>query len=287
MANTSVLETALGETPVGRLLPPHDLRVQPDANRLGGGLRGRGQQRGQPRVRAGRVGGPRRRRPLRREHGRLARRDRDGAGALSHCGRGAQRPACSSTASRARAPRLPAVRRCSASRWPCPCAAISAASCACATPTSSPWTWTATGAVICCTCPPHSDQYGYFTPTRRADEAVNYSVRPAQQGWGFTYAEVELDRGEDPRIDLVGDGTHYKMWDVNNDHLVDVVRTTGTVMQTWMNLGWAEGGEGRFGQAAFNSRAGRGRCPRRPSRRASCTTATQWTSPTPRCAWPT
>jgi YD repeat-containing protein len=104
--------------------------------------------------------------------------------------------------------------------------------------------------------PPHSDQYGYFTPTRRADEAVNYSVRPAQQGWGFTYAEVELDRGEDPRIDLVGDGTHYKMWDVNNDHLVDVVRTTGTVMQTWMNLGWAEGGEGRFGQAAFNSTSG-------------------------------
>jgi RHS repeat-associated protein len=104
---------------------------------------------------------------------------------------------------------------------------------------------------------PRLHSYGYFTPTREADETVSYSVRPAQQGWGFTYAEVELDRvGDDPRIDLVRDGTHYKMWDVNNDHLVDVVRTTGTVMQTWMNLGWAEGGEGRFGQATFNETSG-------------------------------
>ena len=100
-------------------------------------------------------------------------------------------------------------------------------------------------------------QYGYFTPTRQADETVGYSVRPAQQGWGFTYAEVELEHvGADPRIDLVADGTHYKMWDVNNDHLVDVVRTTGTAMQTWMNLGWAPGGEGRFGQAVFNDSTG-------------------------------
>ncbi|MBK8591845.1 MAG: VCBS repeat-containing protein [Sandaracinaceae bacterium] len=104
---------------------------------------------------------------------------------------------------------------------------------------------------------PRLHSYGYFTPTREADETVRHSVRPAQQGWGFTYAEVELDRvGDDPRIDLVRDGTHYKMWDVNNDHLVDVVRTTGTAMQTWMNLGWAEGGEGRFGQATFNEASG-------------------------------
>ncbi|MCA9574635.1 MAG: SpvB/TcaC N-terminal domain-containing protein [Polyangiales bacterium] len=104
---------------------------------------------------------------------------------------------------------------------------------------------------------PRLDRYGYFTPTRRADEEVDYSVRPAQQGWGFTYAEVELDNvGDDPRIDLVRDGAHYKMWDVNNDHLVDVVRTTGTVMQTWMNLGWAPGGEGRFGQAIYNEGSG-------------------------------
>ncbi|MBK7152408.1 MAG: VCBS repeat-containing protein [Sandaracinaceae bacterium] len=100
---------------------------------------------------------------------------------------------------------------------------------------------------------PRLDRYGYFTPTRRPDEEVAYSVRPADQGWGFTYAEVRLNHvGDDPRIDLVRDGTHYKMWDVNNDHLVDVVRTTGTSMQTWMNLGWAPDGEGRFGQAVFN-----------------------------------
>jgi len=35
---------------------------------------------------------------------------------------------------------------------------------------------------------------------------------------------------------------------VNGDHRVDVVRTTGTQMQQWLNLGGYAGGEGRFGQ---------------------------------------
>lgn len=99
---------------------------------------------------------------------------------------------------------------------------------------------------------PRLDSYGYFTPTRLSDEATGGSTSVADQGWGFTYAEVDLEVGTDPRIDFVRDGTHYKVWDVNGDHLIDVVRTTGTVMQTWMNLGWVTGDEGQFGQASWD-----------------------------------
>ena len=96
---------------------------------------------------------------------------------------------------------------------------------------------------------PRLDRYGYFTPARtNADQVTS----PARQGWRWTYARVDLPTvGDDPRIDFVRDGTYYRVFDVNNDHLIDVVRTTGTVMQTWLNLGWVEGGDGRFGQATW------------------------------------
>ena len=96
---------------------------------------------------------------------------------------------------------------------------------------------------------PRRDRYGFFAPTRAPAAASEPNV--AAQGWRFTYGEVDLGRGVDPRVDFVRDGTHYKVWDVNGDHLIDVVRTTGTAMQTWLNLGWTPGGEGRFGQARW------------------------------------
>lgn len=101
---------------------------------------------------------------------------------------------------------------------------------------------------------PRYDRYGYFTPTRSVDDAgAAPSVSPSSQGWSFTYAQVQLPRDDDdPRIDLLRDGQHVRMLDVNNDHLIDAVRTTGTVMQTWLNLGWTPGGEGRFGTASWN-----------------------------------
>ncbi|MDH5492706.1 MAG: hypothetical protein OEY14_12205, partial [Myxococcales bacterium] len=95
---------------------------------------------------------------------------------------------------------------------------------------------------------PRLDSYGYFTATR-APDAEDAEVSPAAQGWRFSYAEVDLPLGTDPRVDFVRDGTHYRVLDVNGDHLIDIVRTTGTVMQTWLNLGWVPGGEGKFGQA--------------------------------------
>ena len=83
---------------------------------------------------------------------------------------------------------------------------------------------------------PRLRTYGWFTPTRGPDDG---SASPADQGWRFSYAEVQLPASDtDPRIDLGHDSTHLQTLDVNNDHLIDVVRTSGTVMQTWLNLGW-------------------------------------------------
>ena len=98
---------------------------------------------------------------------------------------------------------------------------------------------------------PRLDQYGWFAPVRTN---TNSTVFPTQQGWRFAYARVQLPQGDlDPRVDFAGDPTHFKVFDVNNDHLVDIVRTTGTAMQTWLNLGWLEGGEGRFGSATHGA----------------------------------
>src|SRR5690606_27857696 len=69
------------------------------------------------------------------------------------------------------------------------------------------------------------------------------------QDWTVVYSQVRLEQvGGDPRIDFVNDGTHHRVLDVNGDGLIDVVKTTGTEMQTWLNLGFVPGGEGRFGQ---------------------------------------
>jgi hypothetical protein len=102
---------------------------------------------------------------------------------------------------------------------------------------------------------PRRTTYGWFTPTRGVD-AATAEVSPARQSWRFSYAEVNLPRGVlDPRIDLDRDSAHIRTFDVNNDHLVDVVRTTGTSIQTWLNLGWLPGGEGRFGSATYTGAA--------------------------------
>jgi RHS repeat-associated protein len=96
---------------------------------------------------------------------------------------------------------------------------------------------------------PRLSTYGWFTPTRAADpDDAAARISPASQGWRWSYAEVDLPSGDlDPRIDLGRDGARIQTLDVNGDHLVDVLRTTGTVMQTWLNLGWLPGGDGRFG----------------------------------------
>ncbi len=98
---------------------------------------------------------------------------------------------------------------------------------------------------------PRVAEYSYFMPTRAPAGDIE-EVSPALQGWRFTRIPVELPRGEqDPRIDFGRDGTFFKVADVDNDHLIDVVRTSGTVMQTWLNLGRYPGGDGLFGTASW------------------------------------
>ncbi|MFH0899442.1 MAG: toxin TcdB middle/N-terminal domain-containing protein, partial [Pseudomonadota bacterium] len=97
---------------------------------------------------------------------------------------------------------------------------------------------------------PRLAQYGFFAPVRNGDDSA---VRPSEQGWKWKYLAKTLPTSDnDPRIDFTGEGGRIKVFDVNKDHLVDVVRTTGTGMQTWLNLGWLPGGNGRFGSYRFD-----------------------------------
>ncbi|MDH5646215.1 MAG: hypothetical protein OEZ01_09420 [Candidatus Heimdallarchaeota archaeon] len=98
---------------------------------------------------------------------------------------------------------------------------------------------------------PRLRNYGYYTPTRAPDLGAP-EVSPRLQEWAWAKRNVVLPDGQlDPRIDFGSDSERIKLVDVNNDHLVDVVRTTGTVMQTFLNLGWVPGGDGRFGSAQY------------------------------------
>ncbi|UJR84875.1 SpvB/TcaC N-terminal domain-containing protein [Sandaracinus amylolyticus] len=98
---------------------------------------------------------------------------------------------------------------------------------------------------------PRQRTYGWFAPTRTPSREGEFS--PAAQGWQWSYEQITLPQTDaDPRIDLGRDGQHIQVLDVNNDHLIDVVRTTGTEIQTWLNLGWLDRGEGRFGSYAWS-----------------------------------
>ncbi|MFO0685594.1 MAG: SpvB/TcaC N-terminal domain-containing protein [Sandaracinus sp.] len=108
---------------------------------------------------------------------------------------------------------------------------------------------------------PRVRSYGWFAPTRESDPAGAAQVSPADQGWRWTYATIDLPSTDlDPRIDFGRDSSHFEILDVNQDHLVDVIRSTGTSIQTWLNLGWiperdAQGrgvGDGRFGTASYS-----------------------------------
>jgi RHS repeat-associated protein len=99
---------------------------------------------------------------------------------------------------------------------------------------------------------PRRTTYGFFSPTRTFDPPPA-AVSPAEQGWQFSYAAVELPPTVDPRIDFGADSPFLRAFDVNNDHLIDIVRTTGTSLQTWLNLGWLPGGSGKFGNASYDA----------------------------------
>lgn len=99
---------------------------------------------------------------------------------------------------------------------------------------------------------PRAQSYSYFTPTRGPDGAVP-PVSPAHQLWRYSRVPVSLSDGDiDPRVDFGRDGRFFKAVDVDNDHLIDLVRTTGSNMQTWLNLGRYPEGDGLFGSANWD-----------------------------------
>jgi RHS repeat-associated protein len=96
---------------------------------------------------------------------------------------------------------------------------------------------------------PRTAEYGYFTPTLAPGGGSAPS--PADEGWQWTWVE-SVGTEVDARLNLARDGLSIERLDVNADGLFDVMRTTGTGIQTWLNLGLLPGGEGRFGSASWN-----------------------------------
>ncbi|MCU0682762.1 MAG: hypothetical protein MUF34_11025, partial [Polyangiaceae bacterium] len=100
---------------------------------------------------------------------------------------------------------------------------------------------------------PKQSSYGYFVV---GHDPARASVSPADQGIELAYVPVTLPPGTlDPRIDLAADRASIRAFDANNDGLVDLVRTGGSVLQTWLNLGNLPGGDGRYGSARFEGGA--------------------------------
>jgi RHS repeat-associated protein len=99
---------------------------------------------------------------------------------------------------------------------------------------------------------PRSRNYGYFVLSKEPTRTAR-GYDPIR-GWSFAHVTNLLPAGvTDPRIDLGSDSETIKTFDVNTDGLIDVVRTSGQRMQTWLNLGRHDGGEGRFGSARWQA----------------------------------
>jgi RHS repeat-associated protein len=78
-----------------------------------------------------------------------------------------------------------------------------------------------------------------------------YSPRNIAGTWNWVGRTVDTADGLSPKIDLGRDASETRVLDVNFDGLVDVVRTTGTEIQTFLALGRYPGGNGRFGRGDF------------------------------------
>ena len=73
--------------------------------------------------------------------------------------------------------------------------------------------------------------------------------------WRWIGREVTTSDNLDARIDFGTDAEEIRVFDVDGDGLVDVVRTTGTTLQVWFALGRYPGGDGRFGSATWTSKS--------------------------------
>ncbi len=70
-------------------------------------------------------------------------------------------------------------------------------------------------------------------------------------GWSMVGRAVANAANQSPHLDFGDDTPDINVLDVNGDGLVDVVRATGTEMQTFFSLGRYPGGDGNFGSATW------------------------------------
>jgi RHS repeat-associated protein len=78
-----------------------------------------------------------------------------------------------------------------------------------------------------------------------------YSPQLINGRWAMAGRVVPTSSLQDPRLDLGEDTPDINVLDANGDGLVDVVRATGTEMQTFFALGRYPNGDGNFGSAAW------------------------------------
>ena len=89
---------------------------------------------------------------------------------------------------------------------------------------------------------PHVGSYSIYR-LECAPVAANQTGAERQCSWSL-FGSIPSN----PSIDLTTDAAEIRLVDLNGDHLIDVVKTTGTQMQHWLNLSAYPGGEGKFGQ---------------------------------------
>ena len=86
---------------------------------------------------------------------------------------------------------------------------------------------------------PKVKTYSVYTPLLEANK------------WWWNGRTIDTADDLDARIDFSGDEDDIRVFDVNGDGLVDVVKTAGTALQVWFALGRYPGGDGRFGSATW------------------------------------
>jgi RHS repeat-associated protein len=77
-----------------------------------------------------------------------------------------------------------------------------------------------------------------------------YTPEKVAGGWTWKGRTITSSSGQSPQLDFGRDTLDIQVLDVDFDGLVDLVRTTGTELQTFFSLGRYPGGDGQFGNAS-------------------------------------
>ena len=82
-----------------------------------------------------------------------------------------------------------------------------------------------------------------------------YSPRSVAGCWTMVGRAIPTASAQSPQLDLTKDNPEVRVMDVDQDGLVDVVRSTGTQLQTFFSLGRLPGGDGQFGSGKWTGPA--------------------------------